>query len=65
MKYCLCGCGETVARKYVPGHDQKLRIRIEKTVGGLENLQRIVEAHVGHSIDSSSLESSLPTSASR
>ena len=37
------GCGEAVKpnRKYLPGHDQKLRLRIEKSIGGLEALKEL------------------------
>ena len=49
---CLCGCGHAVRinRKYLPGHDQKLRLRIEKSVGGLGALKELVEEHLGRKI---------------
>ena len=42
--YCLCDCGEIVKlnRQFLPGHDQKLRLRIEGSVGGLEALKNLV-----------------------
>ena len=43
MSQCKCGCGnETVNGDFSPGHDQKLRIALEETVGGLLNLQILV-----------------------
>lgn len=52
-KICICGCGEpTKGGKFKPGHDQSLRVAIEKAVGGLENLVVIVEKHLGHPLDS-------------
>lgn len=48
---CICGCGEkTKGGKYRPGHDQKLRKAIEDSVGGLESLRSLVEAHLGKTI---------------
>ena len=49
---CLCGCGEAVKpdRKYLPGHDQKLRLHIEESVGGLEALKELVEKCLGRKI---------------
>ena len=42
---CQCGCGETPARgKFSPGHDQRLRISLEKRVGGLAALRVLVES---------------------
>jgi len=41
---CNCGCGETTAGgQFLPGHDQKLRIAIERKVGGLLELKALVE----------------------
>lgn len=40
---CLCGCGGVPERgEFLPGHDQRLRIQIENSVGGLENLWCLV-----------------------
>lgn len=48
---CMCGCGElTKGGKFCPGHDQKLRQKMEAAVGGLESLLVIVERHLGRSI---------------
>ena len=49
---CLCGCGEVVKpdRKFRRGHDQKLRLKIEESVGGLESLKALVEKHLGRKI---------------
>ena len=42
---CNCGCGGTPARGlFLPGHDQKLRTRLEEAVGGLQSLARLVDA---------------------
>ena len=51
-KVCLCGCGATVAanRRFLPGHDQKLRIAIEDAAGDLEALKKLVEDHTGQPI---------------
>lgn len=49
---CICGCGgETKGGKFLPGHDQTLRMAIEKAAGGLESLRAIMENHLGHSIE--------------
>jgi hypothetical protein len=41
---CECGCGEdAVSGSYKPGHDQKLRISLERRIGGLGNLRTLVE----------------------
>ncbi len=54
MMDCLCGCGETVTSdsKFLPGHDQKLRVAIENAAGGLEALKELVEGHIGRPISS-------------
>jgi hypothetical protein len=42
---CACGCGgRPVAGNFLPGHDQKLRIDLERRVGGLIQLRMLVEA---------------------
>ena len=44
MKWCECGCGEqTKGGDFLPGHDQKLRVEIEKVAGGLLKLKELVE----------------------
>lgn len=41
---CKCGCNEvTAGGLFKPGHDQRLRSRIEGDVGGILNLQSLVE----------------------
>jgi hypothetical protein len=44
MASCECGCGKESAREFLPGHDQKLRTRLESRVGGFRNLRSLVEA---------------------
>lgn len=45
MSVCKCGCGKQPARgDYLPGHDQKLRARLEREVGGLLPLRDVVES---------------------
>lgn len=46
---CECGCGAEVrGTEFLPGHDQKLRIQIERRVGGLLALRDIVHRLEGH-----------------
>jgi hypothetical protein len=41
---CECGCGTAVFdRSFVPGHDQKLRIQLERRVGGVLALRDLIE----------------------
>ena len=41
---CGCGCGGvTQGGTFLPGHDAKLRARIEEKVGGLLMLEQLVE----------------------
>jgi len=45
MPICACGCNEpTKGGVYKPGHDAKLRKRIEENVGGLRNVEALVQA---------------------
>ncbi len=44
MPQCECGCGLKANSTFLPGHDQKLRISLEKRVGGLHSLRALVEA---------------------
>lgn len=44
MPQCECGCGQQAVNKFRPGHDQILRIALEKQVGGLLSLKVLVEA---------------------
>lgn len=42
---CACGCGKApVKGKFLPGHDQRLRVDLERRVGGLISLRMLVEA---------------------
>ena len=49
MSACICGCGEwpNSDSRFLPGHNQKLRAKIEHAVGGLEALNELVENHLG------------------
>jgi hypothetical protein len=41
---CQCGCGEIVSdASFKPGHDQRLRIDLERRVGGIDGLRTLVE----------------------
>jgi hypothetical protein len=43
MNKCKCGdCDESTDGDFVPGHDQKLRIRLEQEVGGLLSLEHLI-----------------------
>lgn len=44
MASCECGCGQESTREFLPGHDQKLRTRLEGRVGGLLKLRALVDA---------------------
>jgi hypothetical protein len=45
MSSCACGCGEeTKGGKFLQGHEQKLRKRLDEKVGGLPLLARLVQA---------------------
>ncbi|RLB60692.1 MAG: hypothetical protein DRH08_15010 [Deltaproteobacteria bacterium] len=51
-RLCNCGCGESTAGgSFLPGHDQKLRIAIERKVGGLLELKALVEKVCGCTIE--------------
>ena len=39
---CQCGCGDEAVGWFLPGHDQKLRAKLEQQVGGLLCLKEIV-----------------------
>ena len=46
---CLCGCGgRPVQGRFLPGHDQTLRKKLEQRVGGLVPLKALVEALDGY-----------------
>ena len=45
MPNCACGCDQPArGGRYLPGHDQKLRARLEERVDGLPGLARLVDA---------------------
>ena len=48
MTNCECGCGGSTASEFLPGHDQKLRIDLERRVGGLLALRSVVVAAEMH-----------------
>ena len=41
---CHCGCGQPAKRNFLPGHDQKLRSKLEAQTGGLLGLEALVQA---------------------
>jgi len=44
MPICACGCGqETKGGKFLPGHEQKLRKRLEEAVGNVQLLAKLVD----------------------
>ena len=52
---CKCGCGESVPNaSFKPGHDQRLRIDLERRAGGLDGLRELVEASEKYSSGQSS-----------
>ncbi len=56
MALCECGCGgETKGGKFLPGHDQKLRSKLEEDTGGLLPLRSLVEAARKYAEDETSL----------
>jgi len=56
MPICECGCGgEAVNGQFLPGHDQKLRSKIEGMAGGLLYLRNLVEIAHQYSNDEISL----------
>lgn len=43
MGDCKCGCGgPAIGGDFRPGHDQKLRAKLEREVGGILALQELV-----------------------
>ncbi len=44
MPSCECGCGASATVAFLPGHDQKLRIELERRAGGLLALRELVTA---------------------
>jgi endonuclease-3 len=56
---CLCGCGGIPSHgDFLPGHDQRLRTRIEEAAGGLANLWQIASA-IGGYLDGDTTEVEL------
>ena len=50
---CQCGCGESVSdASFKPGHDQRLRIDLERRAGGIEGLRTLVESFEKDNLDS-------------
>ena len=60
--FCACGCGGSGKSKWLPGHDQMLRAAIEREVGGLVELRRIIEEllHRGIEFDPKTKEQRFP-----
>ncbi len=48
MATCGCGCGNGTNGTFAPGHDQKLRSALERRVGGLISLSKLVDAAEGY-----------------
>lgn len=52
-KPCACGCGEPAQKTYVQGHDQKLRVALERQMkaaghqNGLLAIAGLVRHYVG------------------
>jgi hypothetical protein len=60
MPTCKCGCeGETRRGKFQPGHDQRLRAKLEKKVGadGVLNREALVEVACDYANGRITLES--------
>jgi hypothetical protein len=54
---CQCGCGEEAgSRDFLPGHDQKLRIMLERRVGGLLELRSLMDVAEAYARGNLSLE---------
>ncbi len=57
MSKCECGCGKgSVGGLFMPGHDQRLRIALEKRVGGILGLRCLVDAADSYATGSSTKE---------
>jgi len=57
MPICACGCEElTKGGVFCPGHDSKLRSKIESKIGGLLNLEKLVEAALEYANGQTSLD---------
>jgi hypothetical protein len=57
MPICICGCGGETQGRFCPGHDQRLRARLEEMVGGILNLETIIEVACDYANGRTSLES--------
>lgn len=46
MNECKCGCKEEASpgKNFLKGHDSKLRKKIEREVGGILTLEKLVDA---------------------
>jgi hypothetical protein len=53
---CHCGCDQPAKRNFLPGHDQKLRIRLEKQVGGLLQLEALLDLNRAFLVNSEAPE---------
>jgi len=54
---CACGCGQlTRGGTFLPGHDAKLRAKIEGRVGGLLMLAKLVETCEKYSFGEASID---------
>jgi len=57
MPECACGCGEpTKKAKFLQGHDQKLRKKLEEKVGNLQLLSSLVKVTETYAQDRMSLD---------
>src|SRR5688500_17527684 len=56
MASCECGCGQESGLKFLPGHDQKLRARLEARIGGILRLRELVDASEAYAHGKSSDE---------
>jgi hypothetical protein len=57
MDDCKCGCGGQASNgNFLPGHDQKLRTKLEKEVGGVLGLEALVNAAKAYSYSETSVE---------
>ena len=53
MGSCECGCGQESTRDFLPGHDQKLRVALETSAGGLLALRSLVTQAEAYAIGAS------------
>ena len=69
MPECACGCGEqTAGGTYRPGHDARLRARIEESIGGLLSLEEIIRdvlRHVDGELTADELSASIGRTLNR